>query len=90
MTEEKVKPEKKFSAGAMSASVWVNEGQGKDGEKRKFRTVNIQRVYKDKNDEWQTTSSLRITDLPKASLIINKAYEYLVLKNLEVEEEMVV
>ncbi|NQU97829.1 hypothetical protein HQ533_00010 [Candidatus Woesearchaeota archaeon] len=90
MTEEKVKPEKKFSAGAMSASVWVNEGKGKDGEKRKFRTVSLQRSYKDKNDEWQTTSSLRITDLPKASLIINKAYEYLVLKNFDLEEEMVV
>lgn len=90
MSEEKTMPEKKFTTGAISAAVWVNEAQSKTGETRNFRTISIQRRYKDKNDEWQTSSSLRINDLPKAALVLNKAYEYLVLKNIDTEEEMVV
>ena len=91
--EEKNMPEKRFGAGAISASVWVNEGTSKTGETIEFRTVSLQRRYKDKNDEWQTTSTMRINDLPKVSLVAEKAYEYLVLKQpekAEVEEEIVV
>ncbi len=73
-------PEKKFSTGAISASVWKNQGTSKTGEAVEFKTVSLQRAYKDKNDEWQHTTSLRITDLPKATLVLQKAYEYLVLK----------
>ena len=73
-------PEKKFSTGAISATIWKNSGVSKTGEPTEYRTVQVQRVYKDKNDQWQNTSSLRVNDLPKASLVLNKAYEYLVLK----------
>ncbi|NQV09286.1 hypothetical protein HQ529_05540 [Candidatus Woesearchaeota archaeon] len=92
MAEEKKMPEKRFTTGAISAAVWVNEGKTKTGEPTEFRTISLQRRYKDKNDEWQSTNSLRVNDLPKASLVLNKAYEHLVLKNLDVEvgEEMVV
>ena len=38
---------------------------------------------KDKNDEWQHTNSLRVNDLPKAALVLNKAYEYLVLRDTD-------
>ncbi|MBU1704824.1 MAG: hypothetical protein KJ922_05645 [Nanoarchaeota archaeon] len=74
-------PEKKFSTGAISATVWKNAGTAKTGEEREYRTVSIQRRYTDKAGKWQTTSSMRINDLPKAALVITKAYEYLVLKN---------
>lgn len=84
------KPEKKFSTGVISATVWKNEGKNKNGEPVNYRTITIQRRYKDKKDEWQSTNSLRVNDLPKASLVLNKAYEYLVLKDegaADVEEE---
>ena len=75
-------PEKRFSTGAISATVWKNTGKSKKtGEEVEFRTINLQRAYKDKNDEWQHTSSLRVNDLPKAALVLNKAYEYLVLRD---------
>lgn len=83
MSEEKTgnQPEKKFSTGAISATVWKNQATSKKtGEAVEFRTVTLQRRYTDKEGKWQTSSNLRITDLPKATLVLQKAYEYLVLK----------
>ncbi len=75
------KPEKKFSTGAISATVWKNSGTSKkDGSQVEFRTITLQRVYTDKEGNWKSTNSLRLNDLPKASLVLNKAYEYLVIK----------
>ena len=75
-------PEKKFRAGAISATIWRNQITTKDGQDREVRTVSFQRSYKDKDtDEWKTTSSLRAMDLPKAVVVLNKAYEYLVLNS---------
>ena len=75
-------PEKKFSTGAISATVWKNIGKNKKtGEDVEFRSITLQRAYKDKNDEWQHTNSMRVNDLPKAALVLNKAYEYLVLRD---------
>ncbi len=70
-------PEKKFKAGAISATIWKNEVT-KDGKVMTFRTVSLERNYKDKEGNWKSTSGLRTTDLPKASLVLNKAYEYIV------------
>ena len=78
-------PEKKFKAGAISATVWMNEAVNAKGEVNSYATISLQRTYKDKNDEWQHTNSMRVTDLPKAALVLNKAYESLVLKQNEAE-----
>ena len=74
-------PEKKFSTGAITATIWKNNGTSKqNGESVEFRTIQLDRRYKDKEGTWKSTSSLRLNDLPKASLVLDKAYEYLVLK----------
>lgn len=74
-------PDKKFSTGAISATVWKNTGQTKEGKDVVFSTVSLQRRYMDKNTgEWKTSNSLRAMDVPKAVLVLNKAYEYLVLR----------
>jgi len=73
-------PEKRFSTGAISATIWKNQTIGKNNEPVEFRTVSLQRRYKDADGNWQSSSSLRVNDLPKAVLVLNKAYEYLVLK----------
>jgi len=79
--EEGNMPEKKFSTGAISATIWKNQGVSKiNNEPVEFRTIALQRSYKDKEGAWKSTSSLRINDLPKASLVLDKAYEYIVLK----------
>ena len=79
MSEENL-PEKKFRAGAVTATIWKNTSQNGDGE---YSTISFERSYKDKNDNWQTTNSLRVNDLPKAKLVLDKAYEYLVLNKEE-------
>lgn len=86
--EEKKLPEKKFRAGAISATVWKNTGQSKfDGQPKDYMTVSFERVYQDKQSgEWKSTTSLRVNDLPRAAVVITKAYEYLVLKGQEEAE----
>ena len=71
-------PEKKFRAGAISATVWLNRGQNSLGEASEYRTISIERNYKNKEDKWQSTNSLRLNDLPKAKVVLGKAYEFLV------------
>ena len=74
-------PEKKFRAGTIAATIWKNSHE-KDGRSFEVHSISFERSYKDKDsDEWKTTSSLRAMDLPKAVVVLNKAYEYLVLNN---------
>ncbi len=79
MEQEKNQPEKKFSTGAISATVWKNVRAGKDGKVFETHTVNIQRRYTDKTGQWQSTNTLRVNDLPKVALVIEEAFKYLVL-----------
>lgn len=72
-------PEKKFRAGPVSATVWKNHGI-KDGQASEYTTVTFERSYKDKEGNWQTTNSLRLNDLPKAAVVLQKAYEDQVLR----------
>jgi hypothetical protein len=93
--EDKNLPEKKFSTGVISATVWNNKAVQKDGQPGEYKTISLQRRYKDKAGVWQSTNYLRLNDLPKAALVLNKAYEYLVLRETagnspdEIPEEMV-
>lgn len=74
-------PEKRFSTGAISATVWKNNTVSKTGEQVTFRTISLQRGYKDKDDSWKNTTTLRVQDIPRATLVLQKAYEYLSLKD---------
>lgn len=81
---EKNQPEKKIKAGPIRATIWLNKGQNKEREGEfEFRTISLERVYKDKEGSWQNTTYLRINDLPKAAIVLQKAYEYLVLNGQE-------
>ncbi|MFT4261699.1 MAG: hypothetical protein ACMXX9_04680 [Candidatus Woesearchaeota archaeon] len=75
-------PEKKFRAGSVSATIWLNERE-EDGKKTGFKTVNIERSYTDKDGKWHNTNILRVSDIPKAVMVLNKAYEYLALNEEE-------
>jgi hypothetical protein len=89
MTEQTNRPEKRFSTGAISATVWKNQTTNKrTGEPVEFQTVSLQRRYMDKEGKWQTSNSLRSNDLPKASLVLNKAYEYIVLRDASSDSDL--
>ena len=73
-----MKPVKKVSVGGIEAAVWENSSK----EGNKYFTTSMERNYKD-GDEWKKTGSLRTTDLPKAILALQKAYEFQALKEAE-------
>lgn len=79
-------PEITFRHGCCSASVFENEYERGD---RKFtvRTVAFQRRYQDKDGNWQTTNSLKVNDIPKAVLVLQKAYEFLTSNSYSEQEE---
>ena len=68
-------PEKRFTAGAIHATIWQNTAV-KDGKEGHYNTVCLERVYKDKKGNWQSSNSFSAHDLPKLSLVTQKAYEY--------------
>jgi len=72
-------PEKKFVAGAISATIWKNTSE-KDGKEFSFETISLARNFKDKSGEWKNTPSMRLNDLPKAEMVLKKAYEYLTMR----------
>ena len=71
-------PEKRFKVGACTASVFVNEVSTANG-KAAIKNVTLQKAYKDKQGNFQHSTSFRANDIPKAVLALSKAYEYLML-----------
>lgn len=68
-------PLKKFRVGPVMATVWNNHAK----EGGEYKTVSFERSYKDPEGVWKTTNSLRMHDLPRATLVLQKAYEYIAL-----------
>lgn len=73
------RPLAKFRAGAIAATVWQNSAKGATGEV-KYLCITLDRRYQDKNGQWQSTSAFRTNDLPRAGLVLQKAYEHIVIK----------
>ena len=72
-------PIKKFAVGGIEVAIWENQGN----EGNSYCSVSFDKRYKDKNDEWKSSSSLKANDIPKAVLALEKAYEFLSLKKPE-------
>ncbi len=72
------KPEKKFSCGSISASIWANT-KVVNSEKVKLYSVTINKAYKE-GEEWKHTNSFNIEDLPKVALVATEAYKYVRLR----------
>jgi len=77
---ENNQPEKRFSTGGVIATVWRNQ-RVSDGKAFEYNTISLQRRYSDKAGNWQSTNTLRINDLPKAALVLEEAYKYLVMRS---------
>jgi len=77
-----MKPEKVFRIGPVSASVFRNEIKTEGGTKA-VRNVNLQRRYKD-GDEWKSTSSFGLADLPQALAVLELAMKHLAAEEAEV------
>jgi hypothetical protein len=77
-------PEVTYRIGNCSASVFVNETGG-DGQKRKFRSVSVQRSYKD-GDERKFTTSFALNDMPSAIRVLQLAQGHIEEKEAEVTD----
>ncbi|MEK6957584.1 MAG: hypothetical protein AABW99_01200 [archaeon] len=68
------KPIMKFSAGTVQVAVWENESA-----KGNYKTVSIEKRFKD-GDNWRSSNSFKVNELPKAILALQKAYESISMK----------
>jgi hypothetical protein len=73
------KPEKVFQHGAVKAAIFANERE-KDGRVFTMKSVSFQKLYRDKEGVLKTTTSLEVDDLPKAMVVLQKAYDYLTVR----------
>jgi len=69
------KPVKKFNAGGVQAAVWENTRE-RDGDEIVAYSVTLDKRYKAADGTWQSTTTLQTADLPKAVLVLQKAYEF--------------
>ena len=72
------KPEKRFRCGGCEAAVFENQIMV-NGIEKSVKKVSFQKRYRSSDEEWKTTHSLDINDIPKAVLALEKAYEYMLL-----------
>ena len=73
------KPIRTFRAGAIKASVFENQTLVK-GVETKIYNVIVSKAYKDKDDNWKSTNSFSVfSELPKVILVLQKAYEFVVI-----------
>lgn len=73
------KPETKFRCGNTTATIWRNTKKI-NGQDVDMHSVTIEKSYKD-GEEWKTTSSFSVNDLPKVRLVSDLAYEYVMMQN---------
>lgn len=76
-------PEQKFRDKELIVDVWNNTGTRADGTTFSFNTLSIQRSYKDKNEDWKNTNSLRPNDIPRIITLLQEAQTYLETKKPE-------
>ena len=64
-----------FKQGACCAAVFSKEVT-KGDKTTTTRSVSFQKRFRDQQGEWQSTSYLGVNDIPKAMLVLNKAFDY--------------
>ena len=75
-------PIAKFRAGAVSAALWENDIDVK-GRTITILKVTVQRRYKDKDDNWQSSGSFSRNEIPLAIYCLQKCFEKIIEKQGE-------
>ena len=78
-------PEKEIRAGAVSISVWHNKGRSGQGGSFDYKTVSVSKRYQ-QNNQWKTTSSFRLEDIPKLITLLQEIYKHLLLNDKDLIE----
>ena len=75
-------PVAKFRAGAVSAALWENDIDVK-GRTITILKATVQRRYKDKDDNWQSSGSFSRNEIPLAIYCLQKCFEKIIEKQGE-------
>jgi hypothetical protein len=75
-------PLAKFKAGQVSSAVWKNEIQVKGAPVTVLKAT-VQRRYKDRDGNWQSSGSFSRNEIPLAIYCLRKAFE----KIIEAQQE---
>ncbi len=75
-------PVAKFRAGQVSSALWENQIQVK-GAAVTILKATVQRRYKDRNNEWKSSTSFSRNEIPLAIHCLQKAFE----KIIEIQSE---
>jgi len=70
-------PVAKFRAGQVSSALWENQVQVK-GASVTILKATVQRRYKDRNGEWQSSTSFSRNEIPLAIHCLQKAFEKII------------
>jgi len=74
------RPIKEFRARNLSLAIWQNEGTTRDGRPIKLHSITLNKRYQDQQTrEWKDSSSFFPDDLPRLRLLLDKAYEHILL-----------
>jgi hypothetical protein len=65
-----------FRLRGVSAAIFPNFAKTDDGREITFHKVRLQRSYRD-GEEWKQTESLGRDDLPVATLLLQRAWEFI-------------
>ena len=81
MQEQDNKPVKKIQAGGVTAALWRNSLTLKSGQEIETLSATLDRRYKDKSGEWRSSSSFQANDIPKAVLVLIRAYAHMMSRS---------
>jgi len=76
-------PIAKFKAGQVAAAIWANDVEVK-GRTVTILKATVQRRYKDKDGNWQSSGSFSRNEIPLAIYCLQKAFEKIIEKQGEV------
>jgi hypothetical protein len=76
------RPIRKFRAGRLQLAIWERDGRTRSGQAIKLHRITLNKRYRVKGtDEWKDSNSFFLDDLPRLRLLLDKAYEHLLLAN---------
>ncbi len=86
MSQENNKPIKDFRAGNVQASIWRNEVE-KNGQTVVRHSVRIQKRFRKEDGSYEDTNYFFADELMKISLVAQKAYEFIALRESQDTDE---
>ena len=82
-------PLKKFRAGQITCALWENEAMV-NGRMVRMLKATVERRYKDKNNQWQSSNSFGRNEIPLVKYCLDRAFEAITEEqNVQVGEENV-